>query len=84
MKLSVTCLARTDMTPRAPKVAVPVAAGPAPRVITERPEMRSRFDSLFDMDDEEVPTTLYTPGKSPRARSSEAAKPVSRRAVVAA
>lgn len=68
MKLSVTCLARTDMTPRAPKVAVaearPVSAA---RVITERPEMRSRFDSLFE-DDEELPTTLYTPTKSPRAR----------------
>jgi hypothetical protein len=71
MKLSVTCLARTDMTPRAPKVAAPVVeARPATaaRVITERPEMRSRFDSLFDMDDEELPTTLYTPSKSPRAR----------------
>ena len=69
MKLSVTCLARTDMTPRAPKVAVAeVRPAPAGRVISERPEMRSRFDSLFDMDDEELPTTLYTPSKSPRAR----------------
>lgn len=70
MKLSVTCLARTDMTPRAPKVAIAAVERPAtlPRAIAERPEMRSRFDSLFDMDDEEVPTTLYTPGKSARAR----------------
>ena len=35
--------------------------------ITERPEMRSRFDSLFE-DEEELPTTLYTPSKAPRAR----------------
>lgn len=74
MKLSVTCLARTDMTPRAPKVAVAeVRPAPAARVITERPEMRSRFDSLFDMDDEELPTTLYTPDKAPRARRATAA-----------
>lgn len=73
MKLSVTCLARTDMTPRAPKVAPVAVTAAAPRVITERPEMRSRFDSLFDMDDEEMPTTLYTPTKSPRARRAVAA-----------
>ena len=58
MKLSVACLARTDLTPRpaAVEVTSDLMVGPRPAL-----------DSLFDVDDD-LPTTLYKPTRASRTR----------------
>ena len=57
MKLCITCLARTDMTPRPGDV---VERSPQPS--SAKPlGTRGRLDSIFDYDDDEIPTTLTIP-----------------------
>ncbi len=68
MKLGVTCLARTDMTPRPPNVVDKTPQAAAIKVVA-----RGALDSLFDAE-EEAPTTLYRPSKSAsRSRARVAA-----------
>jgi len=66
MKLGVTCLARTDMTPRLPRVVDNTEPAGT--------KVRGALDSLFDAEEEEAPTTLYRPSKSAsRSRARVAA-----------
>lgn len=56
MKLCVACLARTDMTPRPAEV---------------REAVRPKLDSIFDVEEDELPTTLHVSRRAPvRAKAS--------------
>lgn len=79
MKLSVACLARTDLSPsscgffggpteRAAAPALPRPSSPSTTRATAsappKSELRRALDSLFDLDeDDELPTTLYVARK---------------------
>lgn len=58
MKLCVACLARTDMSPRpAPSAKAPVSSS-APR--EGKLDVAGALASLFEVEEEDLPTTVYT------------------------